>query len=128
MLKVIISVMTIASLCLLFTLLNVTAPATAGPFGILAIFIFVYLSSFGLVTFLLFGIGKFISYLSRTLMLRRPIESLSLKKSFIFSSIIAAAPVMLIGLQSVGETGMYGCLLVLLFTAIGCTYISKRIH
>jgi len=40
MFKIIISTTTIISFVLLIILLNVTAPVTAGPFGILAIFFF----------------------------------------------------------------------------------------
>jgi hypothetical protein len=111
----------------LFLLLNLIAPATAGPFGVLAIFVFAYLSSLGVMTFLLFGISGLISYLSKEFVFRRPIERLSFKNSFFYSSIIAASPIMLIGLRSVGETTIYSYSLVVLFTLIGCLYISKRI-
>ncbi len=126
MLRIIISITTFVSLCLLLTLLNLTTPATAGPFGILTIFFFAYLSSFGLVTFFLYLMSRVISHLSSVFMTRRPLGSLTLRRSCLFSSIIAAAPIMLIGLRSVGEVSLYDYLLVITFTTIGCLYISKR--
>jgi len=127
MLKIIISITTAVSLCLLFILLNITKPATTGPFGILAIFGFAYLSSFGLMTFFLYGISYLIAHISEVFMPRKPTRALTLKRSCFFSSILAAAPIMLIALKSVGVVGFYEYLLVILFVIIGCLYISKRI-
>jgi hypothetical protein len=41
---------------------------------------------------------------------------------------ISAAPVILIGLGSVGAVGGYEILLVILFLVVGCFYVSKRIY
>lgn len=127
MLKIIISITTAVSLCLLFILLNITKPATTGPFGILAIFGFAYLSSFGLVTFFLYGASFIIAHISEIFIFRKPIKALILKRSCFFSSIIAATPIMLIALKSVGVIGFYEYFLVIIFVIIGCLYISKRI-
>lgn len=127
MLKIIISITTSVSLCLLFILLNVTKPATTGPFGILAIFSFAYLSSFGLMTFFLYGISYVVAHVSEVFVFRKPVRALTLKRSCFFSSVIAAAPIMLIALRSVGVVGFYEYILVILFVVIGCLYISKRI-
>ena len=54
-------------------------------------------------------------------------QPLTYKRAYYFSTVIAAAPVMLIGLQSVGGIGVYEVLLIVLFTAVGCIYISKRL-
>jgi hypothetical protein len=128
MLKIIVSVITFVSLCLLLLLLNITTPATAGPFGILAIFILAYMSSFGLVAFFLYFISRIFSYLSKIFMTVKPFKTLTFKRTCLFSSVIAAAPIMLVGLRSVGEMGFYEYLLVLFFTVIGCLYISKRTY
>jgi hypothetical protein len=127
MLKVIIPIITAVSLCLLLILLNITTPATAGPFGILAIFVFVYLLSFGLMTFFLYGMSRIIAHISAAFVVRRPLQGMTLRRSYFFSSVIAAAPVMLIALKSVGVIGIYEYLLVIFFVVIGCLYVSKRI-
>lgn len=126
MLKKLILTTTIVSLCLLVALLNTTTPTTAGPFGILAIFVFAYLTSLGVVTFFLLTISRIIAHLSVAFMARRPLESLSLKRSYYYSTIIAAAPILLIAMQSVGAGGVYEFILVVLFITIGCLYVSKR--
>jgi len=119
--------MTLVSLCLLTILLNTTAPATAGPFGILAIFIFAYLASLGMTTYFLYGASRVTSHLAAAFTVKRPLRALVFKRAYYYSTVLAAAPIMLIGLQSVGSIGLYEFILVLLFTVIGCVYISKRI-
>ena len=126
--KKVIIIITVTSLCFLTVLLNTTTPASAGPIGILAIFIFVYLSSLGVVTYLLFGVSRLIAYFSKIFMFRRPFAMWSFKKSYYYSTIISAMPTMLIGLQSVGPISIYEILLVSFFVIIGCLYISKRVH
>lgn len=127
MLKIILPTVTAVSLCLLAILLNFMTPATAGPFGILLVFVFVYLSSFGLVAFFLFGMSRVLSHILAIVMARKPFSPMSLKKSCIYSSVVSTAPVMLIALRSVGVVGLYEYLLVVAFIVIGCLYISKRI-
>ena len=128
MFKIIISTTTIISFVLLIILLNVTAPVTAGPFGILAIFFFMYLLFMGITTYFIYGASRVIAHLSTALIARKPFEVLTLKRSYYFSTIIAAAPIMLIGLQSVGSVNIYEVLLVVIFVFIGCLYISKRVN
>jgi hypothetical protein len=60
--------------------------------------------------------------------LRRPMKTLSFRRSYYYSTILAAAPVMLIGLQSVGSVGVYEVILILVFVVIGCVYVTKRIY
>jgi len=128
MLKIIISITSIISFILLIILLNITTPVSAGPFGILAIFIFAYLSLVGLITYFLYYISKLFAHLFIFFVYRKPLETLSLKRAYYYSTIIAAAPIMIMGLQSVGSVGFYELLLVTIFVIIGCLYISKRIN
>ena len=128
MLKIIISIITILSFCILVILLNITTPVIAGPFGILAIFIFAYLTLIGVTTFFIYGMSRIIAHLSTVFISRKPFEALNFKRAYYYSTIIAAAPIMLIGLQSVGDVGFYEYLLMLIFIALGCLYVSKRIN
>lgn len=127
MVKFIIPSVELASLCLLIVLLNSTTPATAGPFGVLLIFIFIYILLLGVITYFLYWTSHLINHLSIVFMAKRPIRAISLKQSYYYSTIIAAAPIMLIGLQSVGMVSLYEFLLIILFVVIGCLYISKKI-
>ena len=128
MLKILIITITSASLCLLIVLLNVTTPVSAGPFGILAIFISAYLVLLGLFAYLIHWTSRFIAYISVNLISRRPFQTLTLKRSYYYSTIIAAAPIMLIALQSVGTLGFYELLLTTIFIVIGCLYVSKKVN
>lgn len=128
MLQRILALTTFASLCLLSWMLVTTTPATAGPFGLLLIFISAYLAALGLISFFLFGIGRIVAYVASGISARKPLKGMSFRKAYYFSTILAAAPVMLIGLQSVGSIGVYEVILVLIFEVIGCVYISKRIY
>ena len=128
MLQRIIASITVVSLCLLALMLVLTTPASAGPFGLLVIFISAYLTALGLISFFLYGITRIIGYVSAGFTVKKPFQPLSFRRAYYFSTILAAVPVMLIGLQSVGSIGIYEIILVLLFEVIGCIYIAKRIY
>lgn len=128
MLERIIPAMTVTSLCLLIVMLNIITPASAGPFGVLVIFVSAYLSLLGILTYFLVGASRVITYLSVVFMTRKPFRRLTLKRSYYFSTIIAVSPVMLIGLQSVGAVSIYSFLLLIVFVVIGCLYISKIVR
>lgn len=118
--------MTLASLTVLLLLLTTTTPATAGPFGLLVIFISAYLSSLGLVSFFLYGATRVLRFFLSGFNLRRPFIPLSLRKSYYYGTVLALAPVLLVGLQSVGGITFYSIILVVIFEVIGCLYVSRR--
>lgn len=126
MLKLIILITTLVSLGLLAVLLNITTPATVGPFGVLSIFVLAYILSLGLITVFIYAMSNLLSRLSSVLVTRRPFPKLTLKRAYYFSTILAAVPVMLIGLQSVGAIGPYQLFLLTVFVVIGFLYISKK--
>lgn len=111
---------------LLVIVLQTTTPATIGPLGILFVFVLMYMSVLCALTFLLFISSKVIVKLSSSITLRRPVQQLSLIRAYYFSSVVALAPVMLIGMQSVGEVGFYDVVLIIVFLVISCVYIAKR--
>ena len=111
---------------LLVILLQTTTPATVGPLGILLIFVLMYVSVLCVLTFLLFAVSKVVAKVSTSVTVKRPLQPLSLIRSYYYASVLALAPVMLIGMQSVGEVNGYELLLVLLFVVISCVYIAKR--
>jgi hypothetical protein len=128
MLQKAIALITIVSLCLLGLMLVTTTPASAGPLGLLVIFISAYLTFLGLISFFLYGISRVLVYVSSGFTMRRPMSAMPFRRAYYYSTVIAAAPVMLIGLQSVGSIGIYELILVALFVGIGCLYVTKRIY
>jgi len=128
MIKRVTIISTIISLCILLYLLNYTTPVASGPLGILAIFVFIYLALFGLISFLIYYLSLLLKKMSIIFMARKPIQPFSFKISCLYSSIISTAPILLIGLKSVGVVGFYEVILILFFISIGCLYISKKMY
>lgn len=126
MLGKLIAISSITAIVLLVLLLQTTAPATIGPLGVLFVFILIYVSVLGVLTFLLFGASEIVIRLLSLLIPKGHAESLSLRRAYYYSSVISLAPVLFIGMQSVGEVSLYDVLLVVLFVVIACVYIAKR--
>ena len=128
MLPRIIATLSLASLCVLSAMLTFTTPASAGPFGLLVIFITAYLTFIGLISFFLYGITKLIAAVSAGMTVRKPFQAMSFRRAYYFSTVLAAAPVMLIALQSVKPLDIYLLTLVLIFEVVACLYVSRRIR
>jgi len=126
MLGRIVATSSIAAAVVLLILLHSTTPATIGPLGILIVFILMYLSVLGALTFLLYGMNHFVVRTTASLHLRRPMQPWSLGHAYYYSTVLALVPVMFIGMQSVGDVGLYDVVLLLLFVVIACIYITKR--
>jgi hypothetical protein len=127
MLQKILAIITVVSIFLLVVTVTTTTPATAGPLGLLLLFVSAYLTSLGLISFFLYGVSRVYVFVVSGMATRRPPRALTFQRAYYFSTILAAAPVLLIGLQSVGAVSLYEVSLVIIFVAIGCLYISKRI-
>jgi hypothetical protein len=128
MLPRIIATLSLASLCVLSLMLTFTSPASAGPFGLLVIFITAYLTFVGMISFFLFGINRLIVMVSAGMTVRKPLRKMEFRRAYYFSTVLAAAPVMLIGLQSVQSIGIYEILLVVIFEVVACLYVSRRMR
>lgn len=59
---------------------------------------------------------------------RKPITAMQFRRAYYFSTVLAAAPVMLIALQSVRAISVYELLLVVIFEVVACVYVSRRIR
>ena len=126
MLPRIVATVSLASLCLLSFILTFTSPASAGPLGLLALYVTAYLTFVGLISFFLFGTSRLIVALSAGMTFRKPLRALPFKRAYYLSTVLATAPVMLVGLQSVQTVGIYEILLVLLFQIVACVYVARR--
>lgn len=126
MLGKLVAVTSVVAFVLLMLLLQTTQPASIGPLGILVVFILMYMSALGVLTFFVYGVNRLIVRMTTSLTVTRPLEQMSLGRAYYYASVIALAPVMVIGMQSVGEVGFYDLLLVVIFELIACVYIAKR--
>lgn len=126
MLGRVVALSMVTAMVLLAIVLQTTAPATIGPLGILLVFILLYVSVLGVLTFLLFGIGKIIAKLAVSFTPQKAEREFTLGRAYYYSSVLALAPVLFIGMQSVGKVSIYDVLLVAAFVIIACIYIAKR--
>lgn len=115
-----------ASVLLLVVLLNTTTPNSAGATGILAVFVLTYLAVLSVLSFFMYGISRIIVRLSQGITIKKPLEPLSLKQAYYFSSVVALAPVILISMMSVRALGIYEVGLVIFLITTGCIYVAKR--
>lgn len=114
------------SVATLVFLLQTTAPGTVGPIGILSVFAALYVSVLCALTFLILIINRIYLNASKLVLTGRPVQAMTTIRAYYFSSVLGLGPVMLIGMQSVGQVGVYEVGLVILFLIISCIYIAKR--
>lgn len=116
----------IISAVLLSLFMSSVSPASAGPLGILAVFLLLYIIS---VSFIYLAVRNSVDFLARTLRLGKwkiLLEEVSSLKLYYYSSIIALAPVILLGMQSVGEVRLMDISLLIIFQILACFYIYRR--
>ena len=121
-----IATTSLASLCLLGYMLTFTSPADAGPLGLLTIFITAYLSFVGMISFFLYGVNRLVIMVFQHGTVKKMVRDFTFKRAYYYSTVLALAPVLLVGLQSVGAVSIYEICLVVLFEVIACVYVSKR--
>lgn len=110
----------------LLVVFQMTTPSEIGPLGILLVFVLMYIAALGGLTFLILGVNKVVVKISSSYLMNKKSSTMSMSKAYYFASVIALAPVMIIGMQSVGQVGVYELLLVMLFLAIACIYVARR--
>jgi hypothetical protein len=111
---------------LLLILLTSIAPADAGAFGILAVFLLSYVSLLSVLTFVLWATVKLIDRVGRDFHVLKKTNSLPLKKAYYYSTVVALGPIIIISLQSVGSVSIYELGLVVTFITLGCIYVARR--
>lgn len=123
MLGKVLAISTLCSFAILSAVMQTTSPSSIHPVGILFVFILLYLLALGVLTFFVYGVSSIVFKSSKQL---KREQSLSLKQSYIYGSVLALAPVMLVGMASIGRLGFYQVLLVVAFECAVCFYVSKR--
>lgn len=118
---------TLAALIAIGLIFQSTSPVEAGPVGILAVFFLFYVVVVGVLTWLIHTLGRIRVWFGETVKIWGIKQGMiSIKKSYYYASVLAFAPVMLLGLQSVGGAGIYEIALVMLFIGMGVFYVKKR--
>lgn len=125
MLGKVLALSTLCAFAILSALLHTTTPSSIHPVGILLVFVLIYVLALGVLTFLLYGVVHTVArvtakgrFLAKTAM--------TLQRAYLYASVLALAPVMLIGMRSIGQSGVYEAALVVLFEIVACFYITKQ--
>lgn len=111
---------------LLIILLQSTAPSTAGPIGLLAVFFLIYIIMIGVITELVWAGSRVFQLVAKKVTSKRPPGRVSLVRAYYLSTVLALGPVILLAMQSIGSLGVYEISLVTIFVAVGFLYISRR--
>ncbi len=120
MLGKVLAVITLSAFVILSALFQSTSPSTIHPLGILVIFILLYLLALGVLTFFMYGLARGIAAV------KRKNHTPSLQEVYYYGSVLALAPVMILGMRSIGRSEAYDILLVVVFEIIACFYVAKR--
>lgn len=126
MFQKIVTILSILSAVGSALLLNFTNPSQAGPFGILAFFILLYMFILGIISNFIFIINKVLVFIYSNIDTKKPYKDRDFKRIYYYSTVLALAPIILIAQQSVGRVGLFEIMLVVFFEIIACIYISKR--
>lgn len=123
----ILTLVVLAAAIALSLMLQSTNPVSAGPVGIFAVFFLLYVVIAGCMTWAIYGVSKTAVYLVDVLQFRySKLKELTIQQAYYYSSVLAFAPIILLGMQSVGDLGMYEVGLVMVLVVIGVFYVKKQ--
>ena len=118
----IISFIALVALILTAVILNATSPSSAGPFGILAFFVCLYVL-FICLTYVVFLTSERIA--AKFLNFKNS-RNESKYKTYYYSTVVSLAPGIYVGMQSMGDVGIFEILLLGVFELLACFFIHKR--
>lgn len=111
----------------LFLMLTYTNPLSAGPSGMLVVFLLAYLLCASILFIVLhWGVGFVTKLLSRSKKLNIREWRIGVRKAYYIASVIAFAPVLLLAMQSVGQLQARDVVLMLVFVSMAIFYVLKR--
>ncbi len=126
MLSRILAIVTLAAFVLLSAILQSTSPSTIHPVGILAVLILFYLLALGVLTFLMYGLMILFTRLRQRPGVSSEVTAASLRRIYYYATVLALAPVLMIGMRSIGRGTAWDIVLIVIFEIIACFYIAKR--
>lgn len=127
MMKRALVMITAASCSIVLILLFTTNPGNISPAGMLGVFILGYVSLLGIVTFLLYYGAKIVHTIVHAITRRTIRAELSFRRAYLYASVLATLPMMIMSLHSAGGIMWYEPFLVAMFGVIGVLYVAKRV-
>ena len=118
-------VLTVASVISFFALLFImqgTTPSSSHPILILLVFVFIYMLALGLLVFFISVGSRLLYFVSN-----HRLKIISARRAYYYSTILALVPVMVLGMKSIGRTGLYDVALVVAFALVAIFYVYKRL-
>lgn len=122
MLEKVLAIAALIAFALLSAITQSTTPSTIHPFGILLVFILLYVLALGVLTFLLYGIIHLLQQFVRS---RAQKHAFTFKRAYVYGLVLALAPIMMVGMASIGRLGAYEILLICTFEAVICFYVNR---
>ena len=123
-----VAVVTVVLVCGLYFLLNLTSPLTAGPWGVLVVFILIYAISCGSILMVFQLVEKIyrltIDESSDHLATNR--LSKWHRRSYMLSAVLAFIPIFIISLNSISNLEIKDLLLIAMVVFILIFYIIRR--
>lgn len=111
----------------IFGVMQVTAPATIHPAGLLGFFVLLYIVSLVTITIGLMFVTKLTKAVIK---IARPDryspEMMTYSRAYMYSTMLAFAPVILIAMRSVGAFGAGDIALVIVLELLACFYVWRR--
>lgn len=104
----------IVAITVILVVMNMTTPSEIGPLGVLVFFTMIYLLMLGLATAVMTILKK--AGGKRKEMVRR---------DYVYASVMAFAPIMLLLVRSFGEMNVVVVGLVGVFVGLGCLLVNK---
>ena len=119
-----LQLLAVAAFIAIVVIVQYTTPSQVGPFGVLMLFLCIYIV-------MIYIIGGILRLVRAVLRRRKPLApgrvlSQQTEGAYYYASVLAAVPVLLLGMQSVGALSWWGLLLTALFVALGLLYVYKR--
>lgn len=124
MLGKVLALTTLIAFVLLSAVLQATSPSSSHPIVILIVFGLIYVLALGVLTFLLLVINRIIKSFSREH--RKRTVHIGMERAYYYASVLALAPVLLLGVRSVGRLGFYEVSLIVIFEIVACFYVARR--
>ena len=121
-----IGILSLISLGVLGVLLLTTNPSTISPLGILFVFLLLYTSTLGVLTYFLYFGSRSIRHFTRVLT-GRAVRVMTGREAYLFGSVLAIAPIILLAMLSVDAMTLTDVSLVIVFEVLACFYIWRRI-
>lgn len=116
------------ALLILLFVLNATDPVSAGPGGILVVFLLIYIfwaSLFFTILHLGLGVASRLIIKYRRSVTQRSLQ-VGVRKAYYIASALAFAPVLFLAMNSLGQLQARDIILVLSFMSLIIFYIIKR--